>query len=133
VKVNAKSRKVTVTGPKGEITKNFRHMPVELSIKAQNVRKRKGQFLNIKMYFASKKQACSVSTLKSLIKNMIIGVTDVRFTSILTKDATFYAISNSFSELIIIIDMILGLQIQNEIGSRSFPNQRHHSQGWKIH
>lgn len=64
-------------GSKGEITKSFRHMPVELQIKKQNTKKRKGQYLNIKMWFAGKKQACSVSTLKSLIRNMVTGVTDV--------------------------------------------------------
>lgn len=77
VKLTVKARKVTVKGEKGEITKSFRHMPVELTIQKQNVRKRKGQFLNIKMWFAGKKQACSVTTLKSLIRNMITGVTDV--------------------------------------------------------
>ena len=35
VKVTIKARKVTVKGPKGEITKSFRHMPVELQIKKQ--------------------------------------------------------------------------------------------------
>lgn len=77
VTLTVKGRRVFVKGPKGEITKDYRHMPVELTIKKQNIRKRKGQYLNLKMWFAGKKQACSVSTLKSLIRNMITGVTDV--------------------------------------------------------
>ncbi len=32
VKVEIKTRRVKVTGPKGEIVKSFRHMPCELSI-----------------------------------------------------------------------------------------------------
>ncbi len=66
-----------VKGPKGEITKNFKHMPVEMKIMKQQVKKRKGLFLNIKMWFGGSKQSCSVSTLKSLIRNMISGVISV--------------------------------------------------------
>ena len=32
VTLTVKTRKVRVKGPKGEIVKNFRHMPVEMSI-----------------------------------------------------------------------------------------------------
>lgn len=78
VTVTIKARIVTVKGPKGEIVKNFRHMPLEMQIKKQAIKKRKGKFLHIRMWFGSKKQACSVSTLKTLIKNMITGVTEVR-------------------------------------------------------
>jgi len=78
VTLTEKARRVTVKGKRGEITKSFRHMPVEMQIKKQNTRKRKGQYLCIRMWFAGKKQACSVSTLKSLIRNMITGVTQVR-------------------------------------------------------
>jgi ribosomal protein L6P/L9E len=53
-------------------------MPVEMQIKKLNTKKRRGTYLNIRMWFAGKKQACSVSTLKSLIRNMITGVTEVR-------------------------------------------------------
>lgn len=52
-------------------------MPVEMTTVKQNVKKRKGNFLNIKMWFGGSKQACSVTTLKSLIRNMITGVTEV--------------------------------------------------------
>jgi large subunit ribosomal protein L9e len=72
-----KTRVVKVKGPKGEITKNFTHMPVEMQVKKQAVKKRKGLYLNIKMWFGGSKQSCSVGTLKSLIRNMIIGVTQV--------------------------------------------------------
>jgi large subunit ribosomal protein L9e len=76
--VEIKTRRVKVTGPKGEIVKSFRHMPCELSIVPQSTRTRKGQYVNVKMWFGGSKQSCSVSTLKSLIRNMITGVTKVR-------------------------------------------------------
>jgi len=77
VTVTTKTRSVTVKGAKGTITKDFKHMAVEMSIMKQNTRKRKGNYLNIKMWFGGSKQACSVTTLKSLIRNMITGVTEV--------------------------------------------------------
>ena len=75
--LTVKTRQVKVKGAKGEITKDFRHMPVEMQIKKQQTKKRKGLYLNIKMWFGASKQSCSVSTLKSLIRNMITGVTNV--------------------------------------------------------
>jgi len=78
VTLTVKTRRVTVKGPKGEITKDFRHMPVEMQIKKQATKKRKGLYLNIRMWFGGLKQSCSVSTLKSIIRNMITGVTQVR-------------------------------------------------------
>ena len=53
-------------------------MPVEMSIQKQQTKNRKGQFLNIKMWFGGAKQSCSVATLKSLIRNMINGTISVR-------------------------------------------------------
>jgi hypothetical protein len=72
-----KTRRVKVKGPRGEITKDFRHMPVEMKTMKQATKNRKGLYLNIKMWFGAAKQSCSVATLKSLIRNMITGVTDV--------------------------------------------------------
>jgi large subunit ribosomal protein L9e len=78
-----KTRKVVVKGPKGEITKDFTHMPVELNVVKQAVKKRKGLFVNIKMWFGGSKQSCSVSTLKSIIRNMITGVTNVSLLAVI--------------------------------------------------
>ena len=49
-----------------------------MSIQKQQTKNRKGLYLNIKMWFGGSKQSCSVSTLKSLIRNMINGTIDVR-------------------------------------------------------
>merc|ERR1711981_167455 len=76
VTVNTKARKVTVKGPRGEVTKNFSHLAVELQKMKLDNKKRKGSFIRIRMWFGGYKQACSVNTLKSLIENMITGVTE---------------------------------------------------------
>jgi len=77
VSVNIKSRKITVKGPKGEVTKNFKHMAVEINRVKLATKNRKGDYLQIKMWFGGYKQTCKVRTLCSLITNMIKGVTEV--------------------------------------------------------
>merc|ERR1719476_93250 len=76
VTVTCKARKITVRGPKGEVSKNFSHLAVEIQKMKQNNKKRKGTYVRIRMWFGGYKQACSVNTLKSLINNMITGVTE---------------------------------------------------------
>ena len=75
VEVKIRQRTVTVKGKRGEITKNLKHLPVETRILKQNTKKRKGLYFNVKMYNASKKQACAVATGASIVRNMITGVT----------------------------------------------------------
>ena len=77
VTVTIKARRVTVKGPRGQITKNLSHVAIEMKIKKQNIRKRVGKFLHLKMYFGAAKQKCSVFTITSIIRNMIAGVTKV--------------------------------------------------------
>merc|ERR1739846_51032 len=76
VTVHVKARHVTVKGKRGEVKKNFQHLAVELQKIKQNDNKRKGDFIRIRMWFGGYKQACAVNTLKSLISNMITGVTE---------------------------------------------------------
>lgn len=90
VTLTVKTRRVQVKGPKGEITKDFRHMPCEMKIMKQSTKNRKGLYLNIKMWFGGSKQSCSVATLKSLIRNMITGVTQVS----VKQDSFFFLFLN---------------------------------------
>jgi len=76
--VNA--RKVTITGPKGSVTKDFSHVACEIKKMKQEDKKRKGNFIRIRIWFGGYKQSCAVNTLKSHINNMIIGVTEVSVT-----------------------------------------------------
>ena len=82
VTVTLKARKVTVKGKRGEVTKNFSHLAVELQKLKQNDNKRSGSYIRIRMWFGGYKQACAVNTLKSLIENMITGVTLVSTISV---------------------------------------------------
>ena len=67
VTVDIKSRKVTVKGPRGTVTKEFRH------IKADIVKE--GNKIIINLYLTTYKQSAILHTLKKHILNMIKGVT----------------------------------------------------------
>ena len=77
VEVSTKARQVTVKGPRGVVKKDFSHLAVELQKMKLKSAKRNGWHIRIRMWFGGYKQACSVNTLKSLINNMITGVTEV--------------------------------------------------------
>lgn len=77
VTIKIAARKITVTGPKGTITKNLSHMPVDICVMKLATASKKGLYVRVRMWNAGKKQACSVTTFKSLISNMITGVTEV--------------------------------------------------------
>mmetsp|Transcript_1715 Transcript_1715/g.1766 ORF Transcript_1715/g.1766 Transcript_1715/m.1766 type:complete len:191 (-) Transcript_1715:9-581(-) len=68
VEVTAKSRHITVTGPRGELTKDFRHAAVSITkLGKRNIR--------LDMWFGDRKGAACINTLASHIANMIVGVT----------------------------------------------------------
>jgi len=73
VTVDIKSRSVEVKGPKGTLKKVFRHA----SFDTQKITDPKTKRLKLKlqMWFAKRKQKASLTTVSSLIKNMIKGVT----------------------------------------------------------
>jgi large subunit ribosomal protein L9e len=77
VKVSVKARKVTVTGPKGTITKDLSHMAIDMRVMKMNTKKMKGLYVRIQMWNGKSRHACAVSTFKSLINNMFIGTTEV--------------------------------------------------------
>jgi ribosomal protein L6P/L9E len=52
-------------------------MPVDMRILKLTTGAKKGLFIRVRMWNAGKKQACAVTTFKSLISNMITGVTEV--------------------------------------------------------
>lgn len=69
--VSVKSRCVTVKGPRGVLSRAFKHMQVEITPLGR-------RSLRIDMWFGTKKQASSVRTICAHISNMIKGVTSVR-------------------------------------------------------
>ena len=70
VTVKAKSRKVTVTGPRGTLVRSFRHVNLELAL----VGKKK---LRVDVWFGKRKELACVKTICSHIENMFKGVTYV--------------------------------------------------------
>ena len=67
VVVTAKSRVVKVKGPRGELTKQFKHVKIEIEIKDNKI--------HIHSYMSTYKQSAVLHTIASHIRNMIKGVT----------------------------------------------------------
>merc|ERR1711957_594183 len=59
---------VTVTGPRDKVTKNLKHLPVEMVFKDEKT-------IKIDRWFTYGKQAACIRTACSHINNMILGVT----------------------------------------------------------
>jgi large subunit ribosomal protein L9e len=74
--IKVKARKVTVEGPKGTVTKDFSHIALDIKVLNMATAKQKGKTVRIQMWNGGYKQACAVTTIKSLINNMFIGVTE---------------------------------------------------------
>jgi len=68
VKVAIKSRFVTVEGPRGKLTKNLAHLAVNFSHPKKNV-------IQIELHHGSRKNVATLRTVRTLINNLIIGVT----------------------------------------------------------
>ncbi|KAF2862713.1 ribosomal protein L6 [Piedraia hortae CBS 480.64] len=68
VKVNIKSRLVTVEGPRGKLTNNLGH----LSVSFKQVDKSR---LAIELHHGVRKNVAALRTVRTIINNMIIGVT----------------------------------------------------------
>lgn len=67
VKVDIKSKTITVTGKRGTLKKNFSHIKAEIV--------KEGDKIHINLYLTTYKQSAILYTLASHIKNMIKGVT----------------------------------------------------------
>jgi len=67
VDVSVNGRAVTVTGPKGTLTRNFSDAPVIIKLQ--------GDEISVETSWPRKKEAALVGTVYSHIKNMITGVT----------------------------------------------------------
>ena len=69
VKIEVKSRHVTVTGPRGTLAKDFTHSRIEMKLVKNNT------LLTIDMWFGNRKERARTRTIASHITNMIKGVT----------------------------------------------------------
>merc|ERR1719359_2195632 len=68
IKISIKSKKVEVTGKYGTLKRDFKHLPIELSL--QNC----GKMVLARMYFAKSKQIASLRSVCSHIRNLFDGV-----------------------------------------------------------
>ncbi|KAL2159163.1 hypothetical protein VTH06DRAFT_2595 [Thermothelomyces fergusii] len=68
VKVSIKSRLVTVEGPRGKLTKDLSHIAVSFSVLKKNV-------IGIEIHHGSRKNVAALRTVRTIINNLIIGVT----------------------------------------------------------
>jgi len=68
VKVSIKSRVITVEGPRGKLTKNLNHLAVNFSNPKKDV-------INIELHHGARKNVATLRTVRTLINNLIIGVT----------------------------------------------------------
>lgn len=72
VSVSIKSRLVTVKGPRGELSKNLRHIDME-------IKKVSDKKIRLIVWHGSRKHVACLRTVRSLIENMMNGVTKVIF------------------------------------------------------
>lgn len=69
VVVNSNARVVTVKGPKGTLTRDFKHMSIDLTVSED------GKSIKVDMWFSQRKTLAALRTICSHIENMITGVT----------------------------------------------------------
>ncbi len=72
VTVSVKSRVIVVTGPRGTLTKNIRHVNMDVRLV-----KSKGNKITLAVWQGNRKHVACLRTVKSLINNMVTGVTKV--------------------------------------------------------
>ncbi|TFB04418.1 60S ribosomal protein L9-B [Trichoderma ghanense] len=68
VKVSIKTRIVTVEGPRGKLSKNLGHLAVNFGHPKKNT-------ISIEIHHGNRKNVATLRTVRSIIENLIIGVT----------------------------------------------------------
>jgi len=69
VQVFVKSRRVTVKGPRGILSRSFKYQDIDISLE------NKGKTIRVEMWFGVRKQLATIRTIASHIQNMVTGVT----------------------------------------------------------
>ena len=68
VKVHIKSRNVTVEGPRGKLSKDLSHLAVNFGRPKKNI-------ITIEIHHGNRKNVATLRTVRTLINNLIVGVT----------------------------------------------------------
>lgn len=77
VTVSVKSRVVKVQGPRGALTKSFKHLNLDIYLVGPSKSGKVNQSLKVDLWLGSKVEAAAIRTVCSHVKNMITGVTRV--------------------------------------------------------
>ena len=72
VKIDVGARKIKVKGNLGTLEKSFKHIPFEM-YKAKNANKK--DCLKFRMWLQKKKRNAVLGTVRSIVRNMVNGVT----------------------------------------------------------
>jgi len=72
VKIHIRSRIISVEGPRGKLTKDLSHIAVTFTL---GKNKAGNQLVQIEIHHGSRKNVATLRTVKSLIQNLVIGVT----------------------------------------------------------
>jgi large subunit ribosomal protein L9e len=119
VTVSVNARVVTVKGPRGELTRRFKHTDAEMEIIGGKKRK-----LKVTIWFGKRKNLACIRTICTHIKNMIVGVTKV-----LSYRTGVPCIRFS---LTIHLELVTGLRVQDEVCLRPFPRELQHPRRWQV-
>ena len=65
--VSVKSRIITVKGPRGKLTRNFKHLQIDIRMISKTV-------IKVEKWFSNRKELAAVNTVCSHIQNMFTGV-----------------------------------------------------------
>lgn len=71
VDVEVRARKITVKGPRGTLTRDFKHISCDMRVTGSKERK---QYVRVDLWYASRKQLACVRTVCSHIENLFTGV-----------------------------------------------------------
>jgi len=107
VEVSVKSRLITVTGPRGTLTKNVRHVNMDIRLL-----KGKANKVTLAVWQGGRKHVACLRTIRSLINNMCVGVTK----GFLYKMRAVYA---HFPINCIIQDSGRSVEIRNFLGEKA--------------
>ena len=114
VTVEIKSRIITVTGPRGTLKKNVRHTNMDINL----VKSKTANTVTLAVWQGGRKHVACLRTIKSLIQNLIKGVTLVR-TRRISQPPTSR------------LPRVAGLPLQDARCICPFPDQLHHPGWWQ--
>jgi hypothetical protein len=98
VEVTVKSRLITVSGPRGTLTKNVRHVDMDI-----RVIKGKTTKVTLAVWQAGRKHVACLRTIRSMINNMVIGVTKVGLFTEIVHRLMLHRVSDTKCELSLLI------------------------------